>query len=176
MSTNTVAVNRPARRPGRGQEVLASERRQIIESHLLEGFGPVALARKFGRSRDTVTKILASEDCQGLKRTLDDERKVEAKRMLERATKRAAENWISAMDVAAEKGRHEPAKDLLLHTKTIEPVAAQPADVGPRIIIGIQSLPGIPDIRPALPGIEEGADAPALAGEVLTEGARMTED
>ena len=47
----------------------------------------------------------------------------------------AAEAWRDSIDVAARRGDHRPARDLLLHTKVIEPVHNS-ADSGITIQIG----------------------------------------
>jgi len=62
-----------------------------------------------------------------------------------------ASDWRDAAKVGAERGRHEPAKDALLHLGVVEPVAAG----GPTVQIAIGCVPpGIPapeaDVRSTL--------------------------
>lgn len=61
-----------------------------------------------------------------------------------------AMDWRSAIKKAATRGRHEPAKDWLLHAKLIEPVQDK-AQTGIQILIGqvgtVGVLPGMPGAK-----------------------------
>ena len=46
----------------------------------------------------------------------------------------AADSWVDSVSIAARKGDHRPAKDLLLHTRVIEPVGDEN---GPRVVVQI---------------------------------------
>jgi hypothetical protein len=68
---------------------------------------------------------------------------------------KAADSWVSAVGIAGAKGDDRPAKDLLLHTDTIRPVAE--GNGGPKIIaqIGVKdsdiTLAVDPNDAPKLP-------------------------
>lgn len=68
---------------------------------------------------------------------------LEAKGMLEAESATVLQDWRIASSVGAYKGRHEPARDWLLHAGVIQPIADQ-KPAGPQIMIGIASLPGLP--------------------------------
>jgi hypothetical protein len=68
--------------------------------------------------------------------------KARARAILEAAATEFAKNWIEAAVKGAERGRHEPAMDALLHLKVIEPVAKD-MNTGIQVIIGVP-LPGMP--------------------------------
>jgi len=61
----------------------------------------------------------------------------------------AADAWVRAINEAADKGDHKPAKDLLMHTGTIERLDEDGRGGGPLMItyVGV-SLPGIPVLSP----------------------------
>jgi hypothetical protein len=46
----------------------------------------------------------------------------EARRVMSAHRMKAAKAWTRAMEAAAEKGDHKPARDLLLHTDVIRPL------------------------------------------------------
>jgi hypothetical protein len=67
----------------------------------------------------------------------------DTKGILEAESSGVLKDWRTAASVGASKGRHEPARDWLLHAGVIQPVADSKPQ-GPQIIIGIASLPGLP--------------------------------
>lgn len=67
----------------------------------------------------------------------------DAKGILEAESSNVLKDWRTAASVGASKGRHEPARDWLLHAGVIAPIADQKPQ-GPQVIIGIASLPGLP--------------------------------
>ena len=67
----------------------------------------------------------------------------EAKQTLEGESLGVMADWRVAATVGAQRGRHEPARDWLLHAGIIQPIADQKPQ-GPQVIIGIASLPGLP--------------------------------
>jgi len=50
----------------------------------------------------------------------------------------AADAWVSAIDKAADKGDHKPAKDLLMHTGTIEPLDSDGHARGSMVLVAIK--------------------------------------
>lgn len=51
---------------------------------------------------------------------------------LKAAVLRAADAWVRAIESAADRGDHKPARDLLMHTGTIEPLDKNGAGMGTR--------------------------------------------
>ena len=65
-----------------------------------------------------------------------------AKKYLMTKALQASEAWVRSTDVAADKGNHLPAKDLLLHIGAIEPLQdASAAKVNIAILIGTPEQP-----------------------------------
>jgi hypothetical protein len=54
----------------------------------------------------------------------------------------ASKHWIKAIPVAAAKGDHKPARDLLLHTGQIQPVQADHS-AGVQIVFAAVTVPGL---------------------------------
>ena len=52
-----------------------------------------------------------------------------------------AENWVTAAQVAAEKGDHRPAKDALLYSRQVDPIVDGSSGTNIAIIIGTQEQP-----------------------------------
>jgi len=73
---------------------------------------------------------------------------VKAVDLLQVAEKHAAQQWIRSIKPAARKGDHKPAKDLLLHTRAIEPVETDRGTTV-QIIFGGAVIPGISIESPA---------------------------
>jgi hypothetical protein len=132
----------PRHKPGRGSEVGAEERRAIQAAHLVEGLNQTRLAARFGRRREAIARVLKGEEFEALRRDVLAEVKATAKAELERAIVPAAKAWGASLDVAARKGDHKPAKDLLLHTDVIQPLGEE-SGCGVVVNIGI-ALPGLP--------------------------------
>ena len=116
----TAVVDAPRRKPGRGSQVTPAERREIQHLHLVDGLNQKQIAAQTGRTRETIAAQLRDEDFQALKRQLDGEMAEEARSTLKRHVKTAARDWIKASSIAAKRGDHKPAKDLLLHAGAIE--------------------------------------------------------
>jgi hypothetical protein len=68
---------------------------------------------------------------------------LDAKGILESESSSVLQDWRTAATVGAYKGRHEPARDWLLHAGVVAPLADSKPQ-GPQVIIGIASLPGLP--------------------------------
>lgn len=64
------------------------------------------------------------------------------KEMLQALENEAVSAWRQALPIAGAKGDHRPAKDLLLHTRAIQPVA-DAGHAGITIQIGQLLLPGV---------------------------------
>lgn len=69
------------------------------------------------------------------------ERETTPKELLQALEYTAVKAWQQAIPVAGSKGDHRPAKDLLLHTKAIQPVA-DAGHAGITVLIGSVVLPG----------------------------------
>ncbi len=64
------------------------------------------------------------------------------KELLQSLETEAVTAWREALPIAGKKGDHRPAKDLLLHTRAIQPVADQ-QHAGTVIMIGQLLMPGV---------------------------------
>lgn len=69
-------------------------------------------------------------------------REITPKDMLQALETEAVSAWRQALPIAGAKGDHRPAKDLLLHTRAIQPVA-DAGHAGITIQIGALVLPGV---------------------------------
>jgi transcriptional regulator with XRE-family HTH domain len=105
-----------------------------IQSLALAGMTAAEIARRTGRSRKTVTRVLSSEE-------------FEQARLLARSALAAGiddfiADWKLASRIAAERGRHEAARDALLAMRVIEPPQTKPE--GSKLIVKIGCLlPGL---------------------------------
>ena len=135
-SPNALPVLHKARhKPGRGNDVSAAEAKEIQLTALLEGMPMQALADRFGRTRRTISRVLRRPSFQAMKDRIDAETVTEARQVLASHRTTAAQAWIRAMQTAAQKGWHQGARDLLLHTGTIDPVNQNGS--GPAVIVNI---------------------------------------
>jgi hypothetical protein len=82
----------------------------------------------------------------------------DARLLLQTFAPTATAAWLEAMNVAATKGDHRPAKDLLIAAKAIDPVGLQETG-GPtvQVQIGI-AIPGLPPPVVATPVLEGETD------------------
>lgn len=131
--------------PGRGSALTPDERRQIQSLALIDGESISAIARITGRDRETVANVLRSDDSKALREQLAGEAADAAKLVLRSSAERAARKWVSAIDAAAEKGDHRPARDLLLHAKVIDPLEKGGTSFGVQVIVGSADRPAGPD-------------------------------
>lgn len=136
--------------PGRGSALTPDERRQIQCLALVDGETVSAIARTTGRDRETVANVLRADDTRALREQLATEAADAAKLVLRSSAERVARKWVSAVDAAAEKGDHRPARDLLLHTRVIEPIDKGGPHVGIQVIVGSPDQPAGPDPFDAL--------------------------
>jgi hypothetical protein len=80
-----------------------------------------------GAGREMVAHACQGRDFDELRRHFDEGCRRAARETLTRVITKAADSWVSAVGIAAARGDHRAAKDLLLHTDTIRPVAELPA-------------------------------------------------
>ena len=154
--------------PGAGSRVTAPERRQIQQAHLIEGLHRSALAQRFGRTRETIAAQLRGDDFDQLRAEIERAECEDAIAVLNRRRVVAAQAWGSAIETAASKGNHRPAKDLLVHTRVIEPVSAiAHRQTQPTIVIGIAVIPGLPERHP-VPNDDD------VVARLLCKGCRQT--
>ena len=115
----------PAKRPQGRAGQLRHEDKQAIRLAYLEGGGRItrlALAAQFNVNRDTVAACLQGKEFEELQQQLELELRKAAFDRLKANVLPAANAWVDSLDVAARKGNYRGARDLLLHTKVIEPV------------------------------------------------------
>ena len=156
---HTPVANAPRRKPGRGSQVMPDERREIQRMHLVEGLNQRQLADRFGRTRETIAKQLQDDDFQAVKREVHAEMAVEARSTLRGHVRVAAKDWVTASRIAAKRGDHKPAKDLLMHAGVIERLG----DTAGSQVTVLVGMPG----RPAmLPPTQAEIDAATVEGPV----------
>lgn len=109
-----------------------AERREVALAYLTNpDLGSVsACARHFNRSRDAVSNCLRGPLFEALRRQVDEEAGMAAKRVLMGARLKAASAWVDqAIDAAAQRGDHKPSRDLLVATKVVEPLPSHSQNV-----------------------------------------------
>ena len=158
--TDRPVVNAPRRKPGRGSQVMPDERREIQFVRLVEGLNQRQLAERFGRTRETIAGVLKDDGFQALKREIDTEMAEEARSTLNRHVRNAAKDWVKASAIAAQRGDHKPAKDLLMHAGVIERISETS---GPQMTV-VVGMPGHPAM---IPPSQEVIDAEAARQEAL---------
>ena len=141
-SAPTTHAIAPRHKPGRGSQVMPDERRAIQQAHLAEGFNQRELADRFGRTRETIAGVLKGDDFERLCREVQADLVESVQRTLRANGVQAANQWVKAVDKAAEKGDHKPAKDLLLHTGLLRPMGE--GNTGNQVIVQIGLGPGSP--------------------------------
>jgi hypothetical protein len=123
---------------------LTPEQRQAIRVAYLETGGNVTYADMGRRcaaivgrevNRETVAACLKGPAYDKLRKHFDTEIKASAVERLKAGILPAADAWVKAVDVAADKGDHKPAKELLLHTGTIDPLDADGRAQGPLVLV-----------------------------------------
>lgn len=110
---------------GAGMRITPAERREIAIAYLSDpDLGTIsACAKHFSRTREAIAGCLKGDEFEALRRQVDHEAGESAKGILKRARIKAANAWVDkAIDAAAEKGDHKPARDLLIVTKVIQPL------------------------------------------------------
>jgi hypothetical protein len=101
-----------------------------------------AIAAKFGVNRDTVGDCLKGPEFERLQKQFEQELRDAAMRRLKGHVLPAADAWCDAVDTAAQRGDHKPARELLLHTGVIAPVSGIDA-TGITVMIGSMNLYGL---------------------------------
>jgi len=130
--------------PGRGSQLTPDERREIQRLRLVDGESISEIARRVGRNRETVANIVRSDDTIELAQQLESESREAATRVLRGTSEQAARAWRKAIDMAADKGDHRPARDILLHNGVIQSLNG-PANIGIQVIVGTPGNPAGPD-------------------------------
>lgn len=154
-------------RPGRGSEIRAAERREIMLTALAEGLPIGALADRFGRTRRSIARVLKHPDFDTLRERMDEEGRQDALRVLQAHRTVAAQAWTQALGRAAQKGDHRPSRDLLLHTDVISPISQQGS--GPAVIVNIGQIIGVEASARGLPIREPIIEAEALDGKAALD-------
>ena len=113
--------------------------------NLVEGLGQKAIAARVGRTRETVAKQLKDPTFQAMKHEINAEMAEEARSTLKPYVRRAASDWVTASAIAAKRGDHKPAKELLLHLGVIERLGNTAKATTPLVIVG---MPGAPALIP----------------------------
>jgi len=111
----------------------SADRTIAILADIENGDSYTAIARKHGVAPSTVSRIAAKAESFS----------AAARNYLRAREFRAIDAWTAALDSAAKRGDHRPAKDLLLHTGLIEPLADTSASARTQIAIVIGE-PGKP--------------------------------
>ena len=119
-------------------------------------------------NRDTVAACLKGQEYAELRKHFDSEIKASAVEQLKAGVPGAAAAWVRSVDVAADKGDHKPAKDLLMHTGTIEPLDDDGRGRGPLVLVYVGDGQGPIG---ATPTPEDGIARPLAAN-----GRRLTQD
>src|SRR5688500_1218861 len=99
---------------GRGSRVRPAEA-AAIRGAAIAGLSASAIARRSGRSKAAIGRVLNSDEMRAAREI--------AVSLLTAHVSDAPRHWIRASEVAAENGRHEAARDLLLATRAIQPIA-----------------------------------------------------
>lgn len=140
---------------GRKAELSLAERQQVAVLKAA-GLSNSAIARVTGRPRKTVAATLHHADVEEMRQR--------ARAALYTALPDFAADLVRASHVAAERGRHEPALDALLHLRALEPVQSGPPPV--QVMVGVAALPGLTaPAAPERPGLEPPTATPPRAGE-----------
>ncbi len=84
----------------------------------------------------TIGSVLQGEDFERLKIEIESDTFDDARRVLKAHVVKAAKAWPRAIEKAADKGDHKPAKDLLMHTGVIEPLGEDGAH-GALVLVGV---------------------------------------
>ncbi len=99
----------------------AGERRAIQLAALTEDVSTSEL------SRQTIRRLLAGDDFAAMRAGVQNDLIAEAKDILAGGVALAAHGWNTAVGVAAARGNHAPARDLLVSQHVIESGTAAPA-------------------------------------------------
>lgn len=89
------------------------------------------IARRLSMDKRTVDAILQTRDSAALS----------ARNLLTANVEQFAQDWVTASETGAKKGKHGAAKDALLHLKVIDPIQENRASVQVAIIVGAPGQP-----------------------------------
>lgn len=131
--------------PGRGSQLTPDQRREIQYLRLVDGETVSEIARRTGRNRETISNVIRAKDTEELAAQLETEAREAALRVLRGTSEQAARAWRKAIDNAADKGDHRPARDMLLHNKVIDPIDGPRMNLGVQVIVGSPTQPAGPD-------------------------------
>ena len=152
-------VKAPRRKPGRGSQVTPAERREIQRLHLAEGLNQRQLAARTGRTRETIAAQLKGADFERLRDQVETNLVETVTRYLRNNADKAAKAWVRALDRAAQKGDHKPAKDLLMHAGVIDP----PGETSRPQFVVVVGMPGHPAMEPPSQEVIDAEEARVLA-------------
>lgn len=130
--------------PGRASQLTPDERREVQRLRLVDGASISEIARRTGRNRETIANVVRSDDTRELAQQLESESRDAALRVLRGTSEQAARAWRKAIDTAADKGDHRPARDILLHNGVIQPLNG-PTNIGVQVVVGTAQQPAGPD-------------------------------
>ena len=80
------------------------------------------ISRKTGRTRETIAQVIKDPATDALRTIINEEKVARAKAKLRANVDTTAEAWVRAAYIAADKGDHKPAKELLLTERVIDPI------------------------------------------------------
>lgn len=132
-----MSVSVTKRGSGRGSAVAPIEADEIRWAFVAEGKSISQIARDTGRSREAIRGVLQARETEDLRQVVQREKRERARMRLAANTDKAADAWIKSLDIAADKGDHRPAKDLLLTERVVEPVGA---DASAPLIVSINGI------------------------------------
>lgn len=113
----------PAKRPEGRAGHLSEQEKTAIRLAYLEAAGTKTykqLAAEFGVNRDTVSACCKGPEFQRLEKQLEAEMRHSAVNKLKALTMPAVDAWGDAIPIAARKGDHRPARELLQHVGIVE--------------------------------------------------------
>jgi hypothetical protein len=133
-------VPAPRHPPGRGSGMTPDEIRDVRLDFLCDGLTRVALATKYGRTRNTIAGCLEGKDFEDFRASVLEQAAVDARIVLASKTIQHARNWNTASDIAALKGDHRPARDALVATGVVQPRSDAPGGVNVFIVTQVNGL------------------------------------
>ncbi len=142
------AERQDEKKPNGAAAHLSPEQKQLIRTAYLATGGSItytemgarcAAMPEIGRpvNRETIAVCMKGPEYEALRKHFDTEIKAGAIEQLKSFIIPATKSWGRAIEVGGEKGDHKPAKDLLMHTGTIEPLDEDGRARGPLVLIAI---------------------------------------
>src|SRR5262249_26676858 len=96
------------------------DKHEIRLTAALEDIGPVELARRFGRRREAIAGLVQGPEYEKVIEEAENLSTRQAIAALSRLKLPAVKAWEKAIPIAAEKGDHKPARDVLRSTHVIQ--------------------------------------------------------